>query len=99
MRRIGVRDVVRERADGRRARWRRRQLAVGERRGVQPCQQPRGRGLDVPFDARHLSGEEQRRPPAHLPRLGEHGRTVHVRVAVHHAEADELGLLEPRNEA
>ena len=63
-----------------------------------PGEQPRRRRLDVALDARHLPGEEQRRTRAHLPRLGEHRRPVHVGVAVHHAEADELGLLEPGNQ-
>ena len=35
---------------------------------------------------------------ADLPRLGEHRRAVHVRVAVHHAVPDELGLLEAGNQ-
>ena len=58
-------------------------------------QQPRRRRLDVAFDAGHLAGKKQRRVRADLPCLGEHRRAVHVGVAMHHAEADELGLLQP----
>ena len=93
-----MRRVVRQRADRGRPRRRRRRLARRERRRVQPGEQARRRRFDVALDAGHLAGEEQRRPRAHLPRLGEHGRAVHVGVAVHHAEADELGLLEPGNQ-
>src|SRR5207248_716470 len=46
----------------------------------------------------HLSCEEEGRPRANLPGVGQHGRAVHVRIAMHHAEADELSLLEPGNQ-
>ncbi len=92
--RFGVRHVVRERADGRRARQRRQRLAQDQRRGVAARQQPRGRRLDVALDAAHLPGEEQIRARARLPRLLQHGRAVDVGVAMHHPEAHELGLFE-----
>ena len=93
-----MRRVVRQGADRGRPRRRRRRAAVDERRRIQPGDQSRRRRFHVALDAGHLPREEQRRPPPHLPRLRQHLRPVHVRVAVHHAEADELGLLQSWNQ-
>ena len=95
--RIGVRHVIGERSDRGRARRRLRRLAVRDRRGVAAGDQPRRRRLDVAFDARHLPGEQQVRAMTRLPRRQQHFRSADIRVAMHHAEANELGVLEPRN--
>src|SRR5256712_635076 len=98
VRRIGVRHVIRESANCRRARWRRRRLAFHKRCRVQAGDQSRCGRLDVAFDAGHLAGEEHRGADADLPRFGEHRGTIHVGIAVHHSETDKLRLLESRDE-
>src|SRR5207302_3228980 len=67
-------------------------------RGVAAGNQSRGGRFDVAFDAGNLTGEKERGIEARLPGFDEHGRTVDVRVAVHHAEAHELRLLQAGNE-
>ncbi len=69
---------------------------LDERGRIEAREETRRGRLDVALDARHLTGEKQRRPAPDLPRLGQHRRTVHVGVAMHHAEADELGVLQAR---
>ena len=96
--RVGVRHVIAERADRRRPRRRRRLFAKSEGRRVAPGNQSRRRGLDVALDAGNLAGEEQIGPGARLPRFTQYGRSVDVRVAMHHAEAHELGVLETGNQ-
>ncbi len=93
-----MRHVVRQRADGGGPRRGGGRLPFRQRRCVQSREQP-GRGrLDVAFNARHLAREEHVRPAAHLPCLGEHGRSVHVRIAMDHSEPHELGLFESGHE-
>ncbi len=75
----------------------RRTSAARERCGIASGNQARRGRLDIALDAGDLAGEKQRRVAARLPRLVQHGRPVDVGVAVDHAEAHELGLLEPRD--
>src|SRR5262245_15534983 len=95
--RVGVRDIVAQGADRRRA-WRRGwRLLPGKGGRVQAGDEPRGRRFDVALDSGDLAGEQQIGPAARLPRVEEHRRTVDVGVTVHHAEAHEFGLFEPWN--
>jgi hypothetical protein len=70
-------------------------LAAGQRRGVTARDQTRCGGLDVALDSGDLTRKEQVRPLPRLPRLAQYRGPVDVGVAVHHAEANELGMLEP----
>ena len=97
--RVGVRDVVRQRADRRRPRRRARLLAArpapprcGRRSGPTPPtrRSPRRRRSDRRRTDRRASCV------CHVSRSTR--RPVDVGVAVHHAEADELRLLEARNQ-
>jgi hypothetical protein len=94
-----MRHIVRQRADCRRLRRRYDGLALDERRGRQACHQSGRRRFYVALDTRHLAGKQQRWTRTHLPRIGQHRGAVDVGVSVHHAEANELGALETRNEA
>ena len=96
--RIGVRHVVGQRAERGRARRHPDRLIERARRGVPPGHQAGGRRLDVALDARNLPREEEIVTRLDLPRLAQHVRPVDVGVAVNHPEADELGVLEPRDE-
>ena len=73
-------------------------LAERERGGVAARDQARGRRLHVALDAAHLAREEEVGARARLPRVAQHRRAVDVGVAMHHAEAHELGVLEPRDQ-
>ena len=95
--RIGVRDVIGQRAERGRPRRRDGSLAEGQRGGVAAGDQAGRRRLDVAFDAGHLPGEKQVVAHPRLPRLAQDGRRVDVGVAMDHPEAHELGLLEPGN--
>ena len=100
VRRIGVRHVV-----GQARRSRSCAARVGRRRPAgerAPRSGPRSaptrptrRSLRRPTSGRRRTASAA----PHLPGFGEHGRPVHVGVAVHHAEADELRLLEAGNQA
>ena len=67
--------------------------------------EPRADSLAVPFGARDLTGKVHRNPEALRLRRAQaqafvqQARRVHERVAVHHAVARELGVLEPGDEA
>ena len=95
--RIGVGGVIGQRADRRRAGRDRRFLAKRERRSLASRDQPRRGGFDVALDAGHLPGEEQVGAHPRLPGLAQHGRRVHVGVAVDHPVARELGVLQARD--
>ena len=92
--RIGVRDVIGQRADGRRPRRTPSVSPSHERGGIASGDESRGRRFDVAFDAGNLSGEEQVVARPRLPRLAQHCRPVDVRVAMDHPEAHELRVLE-----
>jgi hypothetical protein len=94
---IGVRDVVRQRTDRRGPRRRLRRFAFRDRGGVSTRNQPGCRGLDVALDARHLPGKQQISAMARLPGRQQHLRPADVGIAMHHAEADEFGVLETRD--
>src|SRR5262249_28678621 len=70
-------------------------LAPRERGGIASGNQTRCGRLDVAFNARDLAGEEEVGTTPRLPRRAKHRRAVDVRVAMHEAEAHELGMLEP----
>ena len=91
--------MPRERPHRRRV-WKRRGLAAFEQlREREPDAEPRGRALDVAFDARDLPREEDPRFPAHPEEAVEVRRRVNVGVAVQHPESNELRALEPWNRA
>ena len=93
-----MRYVVRQRADGRRARRRRRGLPHHERRGIEAGEQPGRRRLHVSLDSRNLPREQHVRIPAQLQRLRQQRRRVDVSVPMNLTVANELGVFEPRNQ-
>src|SRR4030095_17269169 len=83
---IGVRDVISERADRRRA-WRDSRLfAANERGRVSSGDEAGGSRLDISLDARDLPGKEKVIAKFRLPGFAQHRRSVDVGVAMHHAE-------------
>ena len=88
-----------QRTQGGLARQRPRRAAGRQRGGVKPRHQPRGNGFHVSFHARDLPGEQHLGARAQLQRGRQQRGRVDVGVAMDLAEAQELGVLKPRNHA